>query len=103
MLVVYSSTLALAFPPRIHACTFPTLVLKNSPMKLDATNLRYLPKEDFRLLLCVEMGSRNHEIVPINLLARMTKLRPQTITRQLQGLAKNKLVSFESDSKCKQA
>jgi RIO kinase 2 len=47
------------------------------------------------------MGSRNHEIVPINLIARMTKLRPQTVTRQLQGLAKNKLVSFESDSKCK--
>ena len=70
-------------------------------MKLDATNLRYMPKEDFRLLLCVEMGSRNHEIVPINLIARMTKLRPQTVTRQLQGLAKNKLVSFESDSKCK--
>lgn len=68
-------------------------------MKLDATNLRYLPKEDFRLLSTVEMGSRNHEIVPINLIARMTKLRPQTITRQLQALAKNKLVSFESDSK----
>lgn len=68
-------------------------------MKLDATNLRYLPKEDFRLLSTVEMGSRNHEIVPINLIARMTKLRPQTISRQLAALAKSKLVSFESDSK----
>lgn len=46
------------------------------------------------------MGSRNHEIVPISLICRMTKLRPQTATRQLQALAKNKLVSFEADSKC---
>ena len=47
------------------------------------------------------MGSRNHEIVPISLICRMTKLRPQTATRQLQALAKIKLVSFEADSKCK--
>ena len=46
------------------------------------------------------MGSRNHEIVPISLICRMTKLRPQTATRQLQALAKNKLVSFETNSKC---
>ena len=70
-------------------------------MKLDATQLRYMSKEEFRLLQSVEMGSRNHEIVPISLICRMTKLRPQTATRQLQALAKNKLVSFEADSKCK--
>lgn len=70
-------------------------------MKLDATQLRYMTKEEFRLLQCVEMGSRNHEIVPISLIARMNKLRPQTVTRQLQALAKNKLVSFEANSKCK--
>lgn len=69
-------------------------------MKLDATQLRYMSKEEFRLLQSVEMGSRNHEIVPISLICRMTKLRPQTATRQLQALAKNKLVSFEADSKC---
>ena len=70
-------------------------------MKLDATQLRYMTKEEFRLLQTVEMGSRNHEIVPISLICRMTKLRPQTATRQLQALAKSKLVSFEADSKCK--
>lgn len=68
-------------------------------MKLDATQLRYMSKEEFRLLQTVEMGSRNHEIVPIALICRMTKLRPQTATRQLQALAKIKLVSFEADSK----
>lgn len=69
-------------------------------MKLDATQLRYMSKDEFRLLQTVEMGSRNHEIVPISLICRMTKLRPQTATRQLQALAKIKLVSFEADSKC---
>jgi RIO kinase 2 len=68
-------------------------------MKLDATQLRYMSKDEFRLLQTVEMGSRNHEIVPISLICRMTKLRPQTATRQLQALAKIKLVSFEADSK----
>lgn len=69
-------------------------------MKLDATQLRYMSKDEFRLLQTVEMGSRNHEIVPISLICRMNKLRPQTATRQLQALAKIKLVSFEADSKC---
>ena len=33
--------------------------------KLNVTMLRYLSKEDFRVLTAVEMGMKNHEIVRI--------------------------------------
>ena len=39
-------------------------------MKLDVKILRYLTKEDFRVLTAIEMGMRNHEIVPVELVSR---------------------------------
>ncbi len=33
-------------------------------MRLDASGFRYLTKEDVRLLTAVEMGLKNHEYVP---------------------------------------
>ena len=33
-------------------------------MKLDASVLRYQTKEEFRILVSIEMGMKNHEIVP---------------------------------------
>ena len=38
-------------------------------MKLDATDVRYLSPEEFRVLTAVEMGSKNHEVVPPPLIA----------------------------------
>ena len=38
-------------------------------MKLDVKILRYLSKEDFRVLTAIEMGMRNHEIVPVELVS----------------------------------
>ncbi|KAL1535220.1 non-specific serine/threonine protein kinase [Salvia divinorum] len=43
-------------------------------MKLDVNALRYLTKDDFRVLTAVEMGMRNHEIVPAELIARIASL-----------------------------
>jgi len=37
-------------------------------MKLDAEVLRHLSKEHFRVLTAIEMGQRNHELVPISLI-----------------------------------
>ncbi len=34
-------------------------------MKLDVAVLRYLTKEDFRVLTAIEMGMKNHDIVPV--------------------------------------
>jgi RIO-like serine/threonine protein kinase len=44
-------------------------------MKLDVDVLRYLSKDDFRVLTAVELGMRNHEIVPIELIDRIARLK----------------------------
>ena len=44
-------------------------------MKLDVNCMRYLSKDDYRVLVAVEMGMRNHELVPIELIANIAKLR----------------------------
>jgi RIO kinase 2 len=44
-------------------------------MKLDVNVLRYLSKDDFRVLTAVEMGMRNHEIVPSELVERIACLK----------------------------
>lgn len=67
-------------------------------MKLDASALRYMDKEDFRILSALEVGSRNHEVVPLSLLAKLTKMRPGGINGRMLELAKNKLVSKENHS-----
>ena len=38
-------------------------------MKLDVNVLRYLSKDDWRVLTAVEMGQKNHEIVPTPLVS----------------------------------
>ena len=44
-------------------------------MKLDPNALRYLQREDFRVLTAVEMGQRNHAIVPVELISKIAALR----------------------------
>ncbi|CAG8569392.1 16834_t:CDS:10, partial [Dentiscutata erythropus] len=44
-------------------------------MKLDAKLLRYMNTEEFRVLTAVEMGSKNHEVVPTSLVAQIAGLR----------------------------
>jgi RIO kinase 2 len=36
-------------------------------MKFDVNVLRYLEKDTWRVLVAVEMGMKNHEIVPVEL------------------------------------
>ena len=86
-------------------------------MKLDATDLRYLASEEFRVLTAVrfstgpldlplrcvqvEMGSKNHEVVPTTLIAQIAKLRSGGINKILGGLAKKDLVARVQNAKCK--
>ena len=44
-------------------------------MKLDVTCMRYLSKDDFRVLTAVEMGMKNHELVPVELITSIARLR----------------------------
>lgn len=63
-------------------------------VKLDATMLRYLTAEDFRVLTAIEMGMKNHELVPGNLVQSISGQRSGTAKR-LNELTRNRLVVFE--------
>nr|CAD1834484.1 unnamed protein product [Ananas comosus var. bracteatus] len=65
-------------------------------MKLDLDALRYLSKDDFRVLTAVEMGMRNHEIVPAELVERIAGLRHGGTSKVLRNLLKHKLVHHDS-------
>ncbi|CAL9115913.1 unnamed protein product [Musa acuminata var. zebrina] len=65
-------------------------------MKLDVDALRYLSKDDFRVLTAVEMGMRNHEIVPAELVDRIAGLKHGGTYKVLKNLLKHKLVHHDS-------
>ncbi|XP_058094413.1 uncharacterized protein LOC131240294 [Magnolia sinica] len=65
-------------------------------MKLDVNVLRYLTKDDFRVLTAVEMGMRNHEIVPAELIDRIAGLKHGGTYKVLKNLLKHKLVHHDS-------
>ncbi|XP_047975212.1 serine/threonine-protein kinase rio2-like [Salvia hispanica] len=65
-------------------------------MKLDVNALRYLTKDDFRVLTAVEMGMRNHEIVPAELIGRIASLKHGGTYKVLKNLLKHKLVHHDS-------
>uniref|UniRef100_A0A182PGX1 Serine/threonine-protein kinase RIO2 n=1 Tax=Anopheles epiroticus TaxID=199890 RepID=A0A182PGX1_9DIPT len=63
--------------------------------KLDVTILRYLTKEDFRILTAIEMGMKNHELVPGVLVAAIASVKAGGIHKLLRELCKHKLLSYE--------
>ncbi|KAH7867357.1 hypothetical protein Vadar_032457 [Vaccinium darrowii] len=65
-------------------------------MKLDVDVLRYLSKDDFRVLTAVEMGMRNHEIVPSELIHRIASLKHGGTYKVLKNLLKHKLLHHDS-------
>ena len=67
--------------------------------KLDVVMLRFLSKEHFRVLTAVEMGMKNHEIVPASLVASIASLKHGGCQKLLQELAKHRLVSYERGGK----
>jgi len=63
--------------------------------KLNVSMLRYLTKEDYRVLTAVEMGMKNHELVPAGLVAGIAGLRGGGVHKLLKELSKHRLVSYE--------
>ncbi|GAA6058983.1 hypothetical protein JCM10212_001693 [Sporobolomyces blumeae] len=68
-------------------------------MKLDATDLRYISTDAFRVLSAVELGSKNHEVVPSPLIAQLSGARSGGVNKALGELAKKKLVAKVQNSK----
>ena len=61
-------------------------------MKLDAKLLRYLSNDDFRVLTATEMGSRNHEVVPTQLIISLSSLK-HSPKNSISTLAKHGLIA----------
>ncbi|KAI8434441.1 hypothetical protein MSG28_012466 [Choristoneura fumiferana] len=63
--------------------------------KLDVAILRYLTGEDFRVLTAVEMGMKNHELVPGSLVASIANLRHGGVHKLMKELCKHRLLTYE--------
>lgn len=68
-------------------------------MKLDATDLRYITSDEFRVLTAVEMGSKNHEVVPTTLIAQISGLRSGGVNKHIGELAKRNLIAKVQNAK----
>ncbi|KAL9251585.1 Serine/threonine-protein kinase rio2-like protein [Drosera capensis] len=64
-------------------------------MKLNVDVLRYLSSDDFRVLTAVELGMRNHEIVPVELVDRIAVLRYGGTYKVLKNLLRHKLLHHD--------
>ncbi|XP_053977656.1 uncharacterized protein LOC128875794 [Hylaeus volcanicus] len=63
--------------------------------KLNVTILRYLSRDDFRVLTAIEMGMKNHELVPASLAAQIANLRYGGVHKLMKELCKHRLLSYE--------
>ncbi|KAF2240052.1 serine/threonine-protein kinase RIO2 [Viridothelium virens] len=69
-------------------------------MKLDTRAIRYLTAEDWRVLTAVEMGSRNHTLVPTHLIIQIASLRsPGSVHKSISALAKTGLIARMKNAK----
>jgi RIO kinase 2 len=64
-------------------------------MRLEAGSFRYLTKEDVRILTAVEMGMKNHEFVPEQLIESIAHLRRCGVYGRIQVLMKHGLLCYE--------
>jgi len=65
-------------------------------MKLDATVFRYITKDEFRVLSAVEMGMKNHELVPVPLIESIAKITRGGTFKLMANLLKHKLLAHEN-------
>jgi RIO kinase 2 len=64
-------------------------------MKLDVTIIKHLSRDDFRVLNAVELGSRNHEVVPTPLLGSLSGLSTSHLSKCLSNLLRFKLLQHD--------
>lgn len=81
----------------------PLTKLIRTPSQLDATDLRYLSGDEFRVLTACEMGSKNHEVVPVSLISQISGLRSGGVNKCIGELAKRNLVARVQHIKCEHA
>jgi RIO kinase 2 len=67
-------------------------------MKLDVNALRYLSKDDFRVLTATEMGQKNHEIVPLQLIDSISGLKHGGAFKCIKILLRHKLLHHDGST-----
>ena len=67
-------------------------------MKFDVNILRYIEKDAWRVLVSVEMGMKNHELVPVELINSISGLKHGGAYKYIRELLKHKLVHHEIKS-----
>ncbi|XP_031574992.1 serine/threonine-protein kinase rio2-like isoform X2 [Actinia tenebrosa] len=65
-------------------------------VKLNVSMLRYLSRDHFRVLTAVEMGMKNHELVPASLVASIAALKHGGCYKILRELVKHKLIAYDN-------
>ena len=68
-------------------------------VKLDLQVLQYMSRDEWRVLTAIEMGMKNHELVPTTLIARIAGLKKGGAYKVIKLLHRNKLV-FHENKKC---
>ncbi|KAI6091406.1 RIO1-domain-containing protein [Hypoxylon rubiginosum] len=70
-------------------------------MKLDTKAMRHLAAEDWRVLTAVEIGSKNHEVIPTPLIESISKLRggANRVHKSISALAKVGLIARLKEAK----
>eukprot|EP00611_Tribonema_gayanum_P028930 TRINITY_DN7596_c0_g1_i1.p1 TRINITY_DN7596_c0_g1~~TRINITY_DN7596_c0_g1_i1.p1 ORF type:complete len:509 (-),score=201.86 TRINITY_DN7596_c0_g1_i1:43-1569(-) len=64
-------------------------------VKLDVTCMRHMSKNDYRVLTAVEMGMKNHDVVPTELITSIAKLRTGGVHRIITTLHAFKLIAHD--------
>ncbi len=61
-------------------------------MKLDTNYMAFISKDEVRVLTAIEMGMKNHEYVPMDLVERISRNKRANAFKIIKLLIKNKLV-----------
>ena len=65
-------------------------------MRLDFNLFRFLGRDELRILTAIEMGMKNHELVPTQLIESIAKLKRGGTFKILTTLLKYKLIKHDS-------
>ena len=68
-------------------------------VKFDVQAIRFLDSQHFRVLTAVEMGMKNHELVPLPLISSIAAIHRGATARTLNDLTRSRLVAYESGKK----
>ncbi|CAG9539233.1 unnamed protein product [Cercopithifilaria johnstoni] len=63
--------------------------------RMNVAVIRYMEREHFQILIAVEMGMKNHELVPLELIGSIARIHRGAVARTLNDLAKCGVVAHE--------